>query len=91
MFMIRAPGTTAERFGDRTLVVDEAGTEVTTLNSVGSIVWWALDGQLDEAGLADVVLAQTTAADSDAVSADVAAFLTSLVAAGLAVPADAAG
>ncbi len=91
MYVIRAPNATAERFDDRTLVVDEAGSEVTTLNPVGSLVWWALDGRTDEAELADLVVARTTAADPAIVRADVAAFLGSLVDAGLAVPVDAAG
>ncbi|QXC61731.1 PqqD family protein [Aquihabitans sp. G128] len=91
VIVVRAAGAAAERVGDKTLVVDSAGMEILTLNPVGSIVWWALDGERDVEALTDHVLGRTTSTDREVIAADVERFVAELVAAGLAVRTDADG
>jgi hypothetical protein len=91
MVVERAPGCTAEQVGDRTLVVDAQGRQITTLNPVGSLVWWAIDGTRDLEALTAEVLRQTAGAEPDEIRRDVERFVADLADDGLVVPVDAPG
>ncbi|MBA3956158.1 MAG: PqqD family protein [Acidimicrobiia bacterium] len=52
----RSPDVTYEIVDGRAMLIDAAGTEIITLNPVGSLVWSALDGERGVAGLAEHLL-----------------------------------
>ena len=75
--------------GDRAVLLDASGTELITLNPVGSMVWNELDGVRDAAALAAALHDRFTGVGVDDLRDDIAAFLDELATLGLAV--DAAG
>ena len=81
----RADGVLSEVIGDKAALVNPEGTELLTLNPVGTLVWEALP----EAGNIDELVARVTGACGDApadqVAADVSAFLAELRDLGLVV------
>lgn len=83
MLVERSPGASAEQVDGRWLVVDPEGRNVVTLSPSGSVVWDAIDGQRDTAGLARHLLDRTDGGDPAQVEADVDAFVAELLAAGL--------
>ncbi len=76
--------------GDRAVLLDVAGTELITLNPVGTIVWQALDEPRDAPAVAAHLQERFPDVHVEQLEADAAAFLDELAAAGLVV-ADAAG
>jgi hypothetical protein len=89
MALRRAADVTYEVVEGRALLVDGQGRELITLNPVGTMVWSALDGELDRDSLADHLLPQLEGVTREQLAADVAAFLDELEAEGLVVEADA--
>ena len=75
--------------GDRAVLLDASGTELITLNPVGSLVWNELDGVRGPAELAAALHDRFTGVSLDELRADIAEFLDELATLGLAV--DAAG
>jgi hypothetical protein len=65
------------------LLIDPAGVELITLNSVGALVWQTLDGCLDAAGLADALLPSFEGVTRGELERDIEAFLGELHEAGL--------
>jgi hypothetical protein len=84
----RADGVLSEVIGDKAALVNPEGTELLTLNPVGSIVWEALP----EAGKVEELVACVTAACENVpaaqVAADVSGFLDELQRLGLIVADD---
>ena len=73
---------------DRAILLDGAGTELITLNAVGTVVWNELDGRRDAAELAADLLDRFVGRRrSTSCGVDIAAFLDELAALGLAVDA----
>ncbi len=88
----RADDVSSDLAGDRAIVLDASGTELITLNPVGTIIWQSLEAGPSTVDAATDHLAATfTAVPRDQLAADVTEFVDSLLAAGLIVPADAAG
>lgn len=75
--------------GSRAVLLDASGTELITLNPVGSLVWNELDGRRDADELAASLHEKFAGVELTELRADVAAFLDELVELGLVV--DAAG
>ena len=63
---------------DKAVIVDPAGTELLTLNTVGTIVWHAIDGERDEAAIVDELQTRFPSIARDTLAADVRAFLVEL-------------
>jgi hypothetical protein len=80
-----AEGILAEVVDGRAALVNPAGTELFTLNPVGSVVWGALDHAHDLEGLVEAVLAVCEPVAREVVTADVRRFLAELVELGLIV------
>jgi hypothetical protein len=78
-------GILAEVLDGRAALVNPEGTELFTLNPVGSVVWEALDGTRELQDLVDVVLAVCKPVTRDVVTADVQHFLDELLGLGLIV------
>ncbi len=88
----RADDVSSDLAGDRAIVLDVSGTELITLNPVGTIIWQLLEGGPSTVDAAtDHLAAQFTSVPREQLLADVTDFVGSLLAAGLIVPADAAG
>ena len=79
----RDPGVVSDVIEGKAVLVDAAGRELITLNSVGTIVWEALDGRRDVAGLCDVVAARYPSTPRTQVETDVGSFLAELSGLGL--------
>jgi len=63
---------------DKAVIVDPAGTELLTLNAVGTIVWQAIDGEHDETAIVDELAGQFPDVARETLEADVGRFLTEL-------------
>ena len=63
---------------DKAVIVDPAGTELLTLNQVGTIVWHLLDGQRDEASITGELAARFPEVPRETLEADVRRFLSEL-------------
>lgn len=74
--------------GDRAVLLDASGTELITLNAVGSMVWNELDGVRGPAELAAALHRRFTGVGLDELRDDIAAFLDELATLGLAVDAE---
>ena len=85
----RVDGVSAERSGERTVVLDASGTVLTTLSPVGTIVWEALPG--DRADLLEHLGTLFPEVEHDVLDSDLALFIDELVAVELIVRVDAAG
>lgn len=79
----RKEGVTYERSGDTVLILDADGTVLTSLNSVGSVIWDELDGQRCTADLARDLVDRFDGVDEGTLMADIDAFVESLLAADL--------
>ena len=84
----RADDVVYEVTGGRAVLLDAAGTELITLNPVGTLVWQAIDGRRDAHGLAAAIQPQLGDVDPARVTSDVVAFVGELRQAGLVVDAD---
>lgn len=74
----RSPAVTYEIVDGRAMLIDAAGTEIITLNPVGSLVWSALDGKRDVAALADHLLAALDGVTRVELERDITDFVTEL-------------
>ena len=90
MALQRSPEVTFEVVEGRAILIDGKGTELITLNPVGSLVWDALDGTRDAEALADHLLPSLQGVTKPQLESDVATFLAELRNEGLVVEADAA-
>jgi hypothetical protein len=91
MRLRRAPDVTFEVVDGRAILIDGAGTELITLNPVGTMVWKALDGASDPAALASRLVPELEGVTIDVLEEDIRAFLDELADLGLVSPSDAAG
>ncbi|HUC37329.1 MAG TPA: PqqD family protein [Acidimicrobiales bacterium] len=81
----RAEGILSEVLDGKAALVNPEGTELVTLNQVGSVVWEALDGERDLDALVRAVTAACESAEPDVVTADVSRFLDEMCGLGLVV------
>lgn len=79
----RAPAVTYEMSGDRAVILDAAGSVMTTLNAVGTVIWRELDGERDSAALAGDLVEAFDGVDPETLEADINDFAASLIEAGL--------
>jgi hypothetical protein len=70
---------------ERAMILRPTGTEILTLNPVGSLVWEALDGTLDVDGLTDRLLPEFDDVSREVLRADISGFVAELQASGLIV------
>jgi hypothetical protein len=89
MGLRRAPDVTFEIVDGRAILIDTTGTELITLNPVGTLVWNALDGERDAAAVAEELLPTFEGVTRDQLKTDVATFLAEMSDEGLVVEADA--
>lgn len=81
---------TFEVVDGRAILIDGQGTELITLNPVGTLVWNALDGERDSGQLAKDLVATFDGVTAEQLEGDINAFLEELRSSGLVVEADAA-
>lgn len=86
----RSDDVVFELAGDRAVLLDQSGTELITLNPVGTLVWRALDRPGDVHGIVEQLSKTFPDVAVEQLETDVAGFLDELAAAGLVVD-DAAG
>jgi hypothetical protein len=79
----RSPDVTYEIVSGRTTLIDPAGTEIITLNPVGSMVWDALDGERDLKGLTEYLLPSLEGVTAEELLRDITDFVNDLRALGL--------
>lgn len=79
----RATGVTYEMSGDRAVILDAAGSVMTTLNEIGSVIWRELDGERDSKALASDLVGRFEGVDAETLEADIDDFAASLLEAGL--------
>jgi len=79
----RSPDVVYEVVDGQAVLVDPAGTELITLNQVGTLVWEELDGARDATDLATDLLPQFNGVTLAQLEQDIAAFLAKVQAAGL--------
>ena len=79
----RASGVTYEMSGERAVILDAAGSVMTTLNEVGSVIWRELDGERDAKTLASDLAPKFEGVDTETLEADIDDFAASLLEAGL--------
>lgn len=91
MAYLQCPGATSEIVDGEAVVVDPAGTELITLNRVGSIVWTELREPREVRQLVAAVVQQYHDVALDDVERDVIAFVEELRDAGLVIDAAATG
>ena len=89
MALRRSPEVTFEIVDGRAILIDAKGTELITLNPVGTLVWNALDGQRDAGAVADHLLPGFEGVTRSQLEADVVKFLGEMSDEGLVVEADA--
>ena len=87
----QAPGTTAERSGERVVVLDAEGRTITTLNPTGATVWATLESASDVDALATALQQPHPDVDREVLRRDATAFVGELLEVGLIVTVDAAG
>ncbi|MEQ8840152.1 MAG: PqqD family protein [Acidimicrobiales bacterium] len=79
----RRTGVSFEPSGDSVVILNADGTEMTTLNPVGSLIWQALDGERDASALAQDLVTQFEDVAVDELERDIADFIEDLAAADL--------
>jgi len=85
--MRRADHVIWEVTGSRAVLLDPDGSELITLNPVGTIIWDAIDGLPPDA-ITDLVHPQFDGVTRDRLESDVRAFLGELEELGVIVPTD---
>ncbi len=80
---------TYEIVDGRAMLIDAAGTEIITLNPVGSLAWSALDGERDVAELAEHLLPELEGVTPAELTSDIADFVAELASSRLVTGADA--
>jgi len=83
----RADDVIFEVTGGRAVLLDAAGTELITLNAVGTLVWQGLDGRRTSDQLAADLHARFEGVTREDLANDIAAFVAELKASGLVVDA----
>jgi len=76
--LARNPSVLYEQLDDRALLIDAEGTELMTLNLVGTLVWEALDGHRDADVIAAELASRFPQVPPERIEADVRAFLGEL-------------
>jgi hypothetical protein len=84
----RATDVTHEEAGERSVLLDGEGANMTTLNPVGSLIWRELDGERSSAELAETLHGQFGDIDQATLQTDIDAFLSQLADDGLVEPID---
>ncbi len=79
----RKSGVTYENSGDIVVILDEAGSELTSLNAVGSIVWHELDGHRNVEQLAADLLNRFEGVTAEELAVDIELFVGELAEADL--------
>jgi hypothetical protein len=74
----QAEGVLAEDLDGKAAIVDPEGTELITLNLVGSLVWNLLDGSRDVDAVVSAVVEACDPVERSTVDVDVRAFLAEL-------------
>ncbi len=74
----RAADVTHEDAGERAVLLDGAGSAMTTLNPVGSLIWRELDGDRSTSELAKVLATHFNDVDQPTLEADIDSFLAEL-------------
>lgn len=85
MGLRRADGILFEVLEDRAMLVTADGTELLTLNALGSTIWLALDEEQDADSLAVLLGERHPRVGHDRLRRDVDAFMRELEAAGVVV------
>ncbi len=75
----RSAGVTAEMAGDQVVLLDGAGTQLLTLNVVGTMVWDRLGEPAGVDDLTQSVAAEFSDVPADVVGGDIESFLAELV------------
>ena len=79
----RSPDVVYEVVDGRAVLVDPAGTELITLNHVGTLVWEGLDGRRDATDLATDLIHRFDGVSRAQLERDIVAFLAEVQTAGL--------
>jgi hypothetical protein len=74
----RSEDTYFEVVEDKAVIVGPDGTELVTLNAVGTVVWECLDGEHDEAAITEKLAARFPAVERATLEADLRSFLAEL-------------
>jgi hypothetical protein len=85
--MRRADHVIWEITGTRAVLLDADGSELITLNPVGTVVWDAIDGRPPDA-IADLIHPRFEGVTREQLATDVRAFLAELEELGVIVPSD---
>jgi hypothetical protein len=85
--MRRADHVIWEVTGTRAVLLDPDGSELITLNPVGTLVWEAIDGQSPDV-IADLIHPRLEGVTREQLATDVRAFLDELEELGVIVPTD---
>jgi hypothetical protein len=83
MGWLRSPGVVYEIVDGQAVVVDPEGTELVTLNAVGTMVWETLDGVREAPELAALLHHQLEGVSRRDLERDITGFLAEIAAAGL--------
>ena len=86
MMFRRADSVVLQVVDDRAFLLDATGTEMIVLNTVGTMVWEALDGPLDADAIARSLEDRFEDVSFPELASDVGAFLDELAELGLVVP-----
>jgi hypothetical protein len=79
----RSKDVVFEVVAGQAVLIDRQGRELLTLNAVGTVVWQALDGMTDQAGIVRKLSAEFSDVNSQDIERDVSAFITELRSSGL--------
>jgi hypothetical protein len=74
----RTPNVLYDLLGEQAVLIDAQGTEIITLNRLGTLVWQALDGEHDANGIVRQVTAMFEDIDPQRITQDVELFLDEL-------------
>ena len=85
MAIRRAVGVSHEPSGDNVVILDAAGSVMTTLNEVGTIIWNELAEQAEVSGIVERLAEKFPDISKTELTADVEEFIASLAAAELVV------
>ena len=74
----RSPGVLHETVDEQTVLIDAEGTELITLNRVGSLVWGQLDGHCGASVIADELAREFPSVQRERIRDDIERFLEEL-------------
>ncbi len=75
----RAPGVLYDTLDQRAVLIDAQGTELITLNPLGTLVWQALDGARNDEAIAGQIAAQFAEVEPRRIADDLHGFLDQLL------------